>query len=383
MTGGAEPPTEPPRSPAYAAARRRFDRLAAQAAPVLSPAALAAALALAAAIAATTFLQFATPLFEDAPALAFVAALLNAGLALTLGSLVMVRGRFERGPILVLTAAGFALLAALGSASAKLQWQRSQAGNPIYTLPAHATPFPRDAMDVELRTADGVALRATQLGGRRPYGVVIVPGWRTNRNGFAIATLATWLANDLDVLVIDPRGQGDSGGAKTPDGADRFDVLAAVSFLRAHGHERVAVVAEQDAAIAAVLATADRQGIDALALVGPSLRWGESLGTAWDPRGLPGRLYWRVAAGLRLAGGPAAMPALEVVKKLAPVPVLVAGSKGDPGSTIDTLHLALSEPKSLILVGGEGKPVAWSHYAAYYQAVSQWLALTLAQPAEP
>lgn len=377
--GPVDPPARAPRSPALADARRRFDALAALASPVLSPAALAAALTLATALLVATLLQFATPLFEDKPALAYLTSAVIAALALALGGLVVARRRFERGPIVILAGAALAFVVAAAAASAKLQWQRGLAGNPYYTLPAHATPFPRDATNVDLRTADGVALRGTHLGGRRPYGVVIVPGWRTNRDGFAIATLATWLANDLDVLVIDPRGQGDSGGAKSPDGADRLDVLAAVSYLRAQGHERVGVLAEQDAAVAAALAAADHQGIDALALIGPSLRWGESLGPSWDPRGLPGRLYWRIAAGLRLAGGPAAPAPLELVKSLAPVPVLVAGSKGDPGSAIDTLHLAASEPKSLILVGGEGRPVAWSHYAAYYQAVSQWLALTLAR----
>ena len=382
--------------PWLADARRRFGALAERADPVVSPAALAVAIALVIALAFATFFQFATPLFEAMPTLAYATALAIATLAFALGLLVSLRAHFrrpwlrgtravlkERGPILVLVGAALAFMASLGVASAKLQWQRGLSGSGYYTLPAHATQFPRDATDVELRTADGVVLRATQLGGRRPHGVVIVPTWRTNRDGFAIATLATWLANDLDVLVIDPRGQGESGGAKSPDGSDRLDVLAAVSYLRAHGHERVGVLAEQDAAPAAILATAERQGIDALALIGPSMRWGESLGPSWDPRSLPGRLYWRVAAGLRLAGGPAALPPVEAVKRLAPVPVLVAGSQGDPGTAIDTLHLAASEPKSLILVGGDGKPVAWSHYAAYYLGVSQWLALTLAQAPEP
>jgi hypothetical protein len=358
-------------------ARRRFDALAARAGPVLSARALAAALALGVAIAAAAFFQLATPLFEAVPALAYATSLVIAGLAVALAALVAARGVWERGPILVIVGAAAAFMLSLFAASAKLQWQRGLAGNYHYALPAHATRFPKDAQEVELRTADGVSLRGTLLGGRRPAGVVIVPGWRTNRDGFAIATLATWLANGLDVLVIDPRGQGDSGGAKSPDGADRLDVLAAVGYLRSLGHQRVGVLAEQDAAGPAILAAAERQGIDALAVVGPALRWGETLGPGWDPGTLGGRLYWRVAAGLRLAGGPPAAPLTEAVKRVAPIPLLVAGSKGDPGTAVDTLHLAAGEPKSLIVFGGEGKPVAWSHFAEYYQAVAEWLALTL------
>ena len=357
---------------------KRFRWLAALVAPVLDPRGLACALALATTLLGTTFCQFATPLFEAFPTLAWLAAGALGAEALALGAAIVARRRFTRGPLVALGLAALAFLTAMGCAGAKLQWQRGLAGNPAYTLPATPTRFPPDALDVDLRTSDGVPLRATQLGGRRPQGVVIVPSWRSNRDGFAIATLATWLANDLDVLVIDPRGQGESGGVKTPDGAERFDVIAGVGYMRSIGHARVAVLAEQDAAPAAIQAAAERAGgVDALALVGPSQRWGESLGSHWDPRGVGGRFYWRIAAGLRIAGGlPAPSPA-GLLKQVAPVPVLLLGTKGDPGTPLDVLHLAAGEPKSLILVGGEGRPVAWSHFAAYYQAVSQWLRLTL------
>jgi len=362
------------------AAQRHVEAFAARVAPFLDRRGALAALALAATSLLAVTLQFATGLFEAFPTLALLMAGLAAAEAVALAALVVLAGRIERGPLIAMGLAGLAFLLACGSAGAKLAWRRGLAGNGSYALSAEPTRFPRDAVDVELRTSDGVTLRATQLGGRRPLGVVILPGWRTNRNGFAIATLATWLANDMDVLLVDPRGQGDSGGTKSPDGSDRLDVAAAVAFMRANGHARVGVLAEQDSAPAAIAAALDRPGPDALALVAPAARWGETLAVGWDPRTLAGRLYWRVAAGIRLSGGRAGDPPLLAIKQLKQVPVLIAGSKGDPGTTVDTLHLAAPEPKSLILFGGEGRPVAWSHFADYYRSVSEWLAYALAGP---
>lgn len=381
-SGDLGPAPVPARGP-VAHALRRFDALAARTAPFLDRRATLIALLLGLTVAGTTFLQFATPTLEALPGLAQILALAIAAEAVLLAALIVLAGRVERGPAVALVACGLIFLGSLSCAGAKLAWQRGLVGNPAYALPAHPTRFPRDAVDVEIRTVDGVTLRATQLGGRRPLGVVVIPGWRTNRDGFAIVTFATWLANDMDVLLLDPRGQGGSGGAKSPDGGDRLDVVAAVAYMRANGHARVGVVAEQDAAPAAILAAAERPGVDALALVAPAARWGESVAAGWEPRSLGGRLYWRIAAGLHLSGGTDAEPPALAIKKLKGVPVLIAGSKGDPGTTVDTLHLAAPEPKSLILFGGEGRPVAWSHFADYYRSVSEWLALALAAVEAP
>jgi hypothetical protein len=218
--------------------------------------------------------------------------------------------------------------------------------------------------------------------------VVFYPAWRTNRDAFAVATLAQWLANSVDVLVVDPRGQGESEGAKSPDGQEKQDVLAAVGYMRSTGHQHVGVLAEEDAALPAVQAATLHEGIESLALVSPLALWGESLGQdgkLYDPHGFLGRFYWRVAAGLRLTSGQNAPPLTEAIRFVAPTPILITGTKPQAGSTIDQLHLAAGEPKSLIVLGGEGRPVTWTHFAEYYKTLEGWFDLTLraVQPLEP
>jgi pimeloyl-ACP methyl ester carboxylesterase len=348
--------------------------------PVLSPVGLGIATALAGSLLISGFLQFFTGAYEANPALSMANAVLNAGLSIALAVSVLLRRPWDRPHYLTLFGAGAILVLSVSSLAAKVHHQRGLAGNPFYTLPHYAVTYPAPAQEIWLQTTDGVRIASTYLASGHRKGIVYVPSWRANRNAFSVATLAQWLANHYDVIVIDPRGQGESGGVKTPDGAAKHDVLAAVAYLKSTGHEKVAVLAEQDGADAAILAGALKPGIDSLALVAPAAQWGESLGQsgrAWDPTGLGGRFYWRVVAGLRLAGGTKGPAPNEVIRQVAPTPVLLLGNKTELGSTVDQLHTSADEPKSLMVMGGQGRPASWSHFAEYYESVKQWFDFSL------
>lgn len=356
--------------------REVLGRLAAPFARAIGREAAEALVAMAFAFLAVTLLQFATPAFEAWPVAAYAAGCLLLVLAGRLVWLLVGWGRWDaRSGLIGAVGVGVGLLA-LGCLGARLEWTRAEQGGLHYGLPAQPTAYGPTAEDLGLRTADGVALQATFLDKRQAYALVLVPGWRTTRHGFSVVTLATWLSHDVAVLVIDPRGQGDSGGFKTPDGMERHDVLAAVAFLRTKGFERVAVVAEQDACHAAALAAAER-GIDALALVGPTLRWGEGLGTSWDPAGLSGRLYWRVAGGLRFAGGKARGPLLELIGGAAPTPLTLVGSEYHAQAILPALQQRAGEAAGMFVWGGTARPIDWAHFAEYHEFLTQWLAMTL------
>lgn len=331
-------------------------------------------------LAVTLVLQFGTSIFEWFPAFATGVAFLNAGVALFLGVLIVVRRNWERGPVLLLLLSAGVFVGALGSWGAKSQWRRGLAGSFHYALPAHPVPRPQGSLSVTLQAPDGVVSEGAYWGAHRPYGLVYVPGWRASSHSFSVVTLATWLSNDLDVLVLEPRGQGNSGGFKTRDGEERHDVLAAARYLRANGHKRVAVLAEQDACLPVLYAAAESQGLDALVFVAPSAHWGEGLGGALSPQSWWGRLYWRVAAGLRLSNGPEPPPVAELFKRVSPTPVWLLGTQSGAGTPLDSWYKGAQEPKGLYLFGGSGRPVDWAHFYEYYQSVAQWLALTLAPP---
>lgn len=371
----------------------RWAALSERCRPVLAPGALALALALAGSLLLTALVQFGTWLFEAFPGLALLAAGWHAVASAVLGLMIALRRRsrlwrpnlYGRVSVALLVATVIVFALSLAVLGAKLHYQRGLDGNMSYALPHHPVRYPASAQAVAIKTVDGVRLAGTLLGSGHERAIVIYPAWRTNRDAFAVATLAEWLSNTYTVLVLDPRGQGESEGYKSPEGLEKYDVLAGVAYMRAKGHSRVGVLAEQGAAYPAMLAAATRRDLDSLALVTPVASWGESLGVAgspWDPRRLSGRVYWRIVAGLRLATGPDGPPALEAVKRVAPTPLLIVGLKADYASPAAALYAAAEEPRSLILQDGEGRPTSWGRFADYYQTIKEWFDLSLQEPAD-
>ncbi len=329
--------------------------------------------------------QFGTSLFDRHPGLGIVWAMGNAGLAVALA----VVGRFKQVPREALWGvAGAVLAGTLFLIGAKWGYAGTMGGFEGYALPRQAIAYGPEARTVNLTASDRTALKATYLGrakGDRPAGkaILILPGWLSTRHSFSTATMAQWFHPEYDVLVLDPRGQGESGGAQHPNGSARFDILAGVAFLKSQGNEAVGVLAEREGAYAAVLAAGEgAQGnhlIDSLFLASPVAQWGEpSLGSGFwrDPANPIGRITWRVAAGVRLKGG-AAHPLAEALPKLAGTPVMLSGPQDDPQAIVRQLHLLTPEPRSLRLFAGSGQPVAWKAYHRYYEAARQYFGMTL------
>lgn len=323
-------------------------------------------------------LQFVTPVCDRYPAIAVFLALFNAVLALVTAAAAVQRGYAHKH------AYGLAALVALGAVAvlgAQGSYRTTLSGAPGYTLPHQPLSYGPNAKAVTLTTADGVSLAATYLGKGAGVGLVLVPGWASTRDGFAIASLAQWLAPRFDVLVLDQRGTGGSGGRLTPDLKSKYDFLAAVAYLNAHGAAQVGVLAEREAALPALLAASEQGDIRSLALAAPSSRWGEPplKGSFFqDPSNVFGRLYWRLGAGVRIAGGRGPETA-ELLTKGSGAPILMLGSKEDPQGLLRQLHAVAPEPRSLRVFAGSGTPVAWSDFQAYYHTLAQWFSLTLAE----
>lgn len=86
--------------------------------------------------------------------------------------------------------------------------------------------------DVTFRTSDGVQLSAWYVRGSNRAAIVTMPGSGSTRVG-TLAQAAALAHHGYGVLLVDPRGQGRSGGRAMDAGwyGDR-DVTAAVGFLR-------------------------------------------------------------------------------------------------------------------------------------------------------
>jgi len=261
------------------------------------------------------------------------------------------------------------------------EWTRDLQGHAGYT-PPHGPMSPASgSVAVHLRTADGVAIAGTYLGQARPGALLLLPGLASTRDGLAIASLGQWLAQRFDVLILDPRGVGESGSSTDAGPAGSLDVLAACAWLQGKGHETIGVVAEHETAFAAIRAASEQRSFQALALVAPPASNRELRLSA--PGGLDGRGAWSRtllgwAGGPRLSVGPE-VRLIEEVRRLPSLPTLWVGSRSRDGELIRQVYLMAPEPRSMRLYPGEGAPVAWTDYPVHLQTLSQWFELCLAE----
>ncbi len=331
------------------------------------------------------FLQFFTGLFEFWPVLGIGAGCVVA----VLGAAVALQGIREPHPgwrAIGLTAGLAASVASLWALHTKLSYAGTRLDHPRYSAPHFAVPHAAGTRVVRLVCTDGVPVDGVYHPGRHAGAVVIYPGWVGGKDNFAVASLARWLAPGFQVLVLDPRGVGGSGGFQRGIGDGKLDIQAAAGFLRQNGATAVGVLAEGDVALAAALSAADanpvaEQRVDAVMLISPTQAWGDvGAGTrTWydDPRTSFGRTYWRVAAGTRLARGQG--PTLgEILPRVAPRPLLLVAHPGETAKLSQQLYLGAAEPRGLLILPGSGWPMDWGSYPAYYGAARDWFRRALA-----
>jgi fermentation-respiration switch protein FrsA (DUF1100 family) len=178
-----------------------------------------------------------------------------------------------------------------------------------------ATPADRSLAytDVEFRTSDGVRLSAWYLPSSNSAAVVTVPGSGSNR--LATFDQATALArHGYGVLMIDPRGQGRSGGRAMDAGwyGDR-DITAAITFLRHQpgvDPHRLGVLGLSMGGEEAIGAAAADPGIRAVVTEGATHRTAADK-AGYLPHGVPGavqRLLDDVTYGTAALLSPASPP---------------------------------------------------------------------------
>jgi uncharacterized protein len=203
---------------------------------------------------------------------------------------------------------------------------------------------------------DGTTLVWTRrrTGGRRL--VVVSPGILMDRNGPEHRLLAERLAGLADVLTLDTRGHGDSGGVFTFGVQEPDDLARLVRSLRPE-YERIAGLGFSYGGYHTVVAAARHGVFDVVALVGTPHRLfilDHNFLTRGLARSLPlilRRRRRRTRLGLRPRGVPA-VPS-RLVGQIAPRPLLVVHGTDDwlvPASHARRLHAAAGEPKQLVLV---------------------------------
>lgn len=190
----------------------------------------------------------------------------------------------------------------------------------------------RPHVTVRLQASDGTRLAASLLPG--PPGapaVVHLHGFGAHRRKPAYAGFVDVLAEHLTVLSVDLRGHGQSAGRSSLGDREVLDAQAAVAWLRARGHDWVAIVGISMGATSAVHTLAHPDPPDAVVAISAPARLHPQprsapmarLHTMWTSR--PHRVGMRVVTGVRVVPVDdwAAPPDPADVVAASPVPVLL------------------------------------------------------------
>ena len=235
--------------------------------------------------------------------------------------------------------------------------------------------------DVAFRTSDGVQLSAWYVASTNSAAVVAVPGAGSNRTG-VLGQAVVLASHGYGVLMIDPRGQGRSGGDAMDAGwyGDR-DVSAAVAFLLRQPDvdpSRIGVLGLSMGGEEAIGAAAADPASRAVVAEGATHR------TAADTAGyLPGGVAGAIQRGIDviavgtaavLSGAPQPRTLHSAIARATTTPfLLIAGAK------------ALDEPEAVAYLRGAapGRVQTWTvpgatHVHGLATVPGQWTARVIA-----
>jgi len=163
------------------------------------------------------------------------------------------------------------ILVLVAGAGSLVSYQIHTVANPPRLTEAiHPSDFLMRADDISFQSTDGLPLTAWLIRGDREAPVIILcHDLGESKSVFLDAAVPLQRAG-YNLLLIDFRGHGESGGKGSTLGTDeRYDVLGAIDLLRTRrdlNPDRIGIWGVGMGAYAAVLAAAERKEVVALAL---------------------------------------------------------------------------------------------------------------------
>lgn len=203
---------------------------------------------------------------------------------------------------------------------------------------------------------DGTLLAWTRLRTDASRLIVVSPGILMDRNGPEHRLLAERLAGSADVLTLDTRGHGDSGG-RFSYGLREPDDLAALARSFAPEYARVGGLGFSFGGFHTIVAAARHGAFDAVAVVGTPHRLfllDHNFLSRGLLRSLPLMLR-RKRRRTRLSLLPDGIPAVpsRLVGRIAPRPLLLVHGAHDwlvPPKHARRLYAAAGEPRQLVVL---------------------------------
>ncbi len=187
----------------------------------------------------------------------------------------------------------------------------------------------------------------------------------------------------FDVISMDFRGNGKSGGGYTFSALECEDLSVVVDYARSH-YGRVGVIGFSLGGAIAIITQAKEKKIDSLVAVSAPMALGEAELRWWRPESF--RLFLRGCergAGVRPGNPFLPKPrAIDSVGKVSPSPILFIHGTRDP--TVDARHSralfeAARDPKEIRIIEGasHAQDIYRTHRGVFLEVVLGWFQKTL------
>ena len=246
--------------------------------------------------------------------------------------------------------------------------------------------IPHDTLTV--KTSDGVDISLTHYAsGDRQAAVIVCPGFFKSKDTPTFRRLCEALAPSYDVVAMDFRGHGRSGGWYTFSALEQADLEAVLAWARTR-YARLAVMGfSLGAAIAVTTVSRCRDQVSSVIAVSAPCAFREIEFKWWTPEAIRGGIQ-----GLEPGAGcrprslwmPKPRP-IDHIARLSPIPVCFIHGTRD--MIVDVhhsrrLHAAAGEPKRLdVIEGGSHAESLFRDAPHQFLALAGgWLADTLLPP---
>lgn len=217
----------------------------------------------------------------------------------------------------------------------------------------------------------------------RPEVIVIAPGFFQSKETGTFRRIERDLLESFDVISLDFRGHGKSGGLCTFSAKEPEDLKAVMDYAKER-YARVGVLGFSYGGTAAILQQAKYRNADSIVCVSSPMASREVEFQWWRSRSLS--LGWR---GLeRGAGARIGFPflkktnAVDVVEKIAPTPIFFIHGDEDP--TVfprhsETMHARAGHPKKLLILprASHAEDIYRRYPEPFIRLVTDWFRETL------
>ena len=214
-----------------------------------------------------------------------------------------------------------------------------------------------DVTTLTVQTSDGVSICVDHYGRGRRQALVVCPGFFQSKDTATFRRMSEALARDWDVVAMDFRGHGRSGGLYAFSAQERADLEAVLAWARAR-YPRLGLLAfSMGGAIAINTLSRSRDGIRVLVAVSAPGAFEDIEFKWWTPEAMrTGLQGLEAGAGCRPTHPwlPKERP-LDRVAALSPLPLYLLHGTRDVIVGVEhsrRLYAAAREPKRLEIVEG-------------------------------